>query len=52
MVVFNITEGIPVYIYKPEGMGPDPAILVYYHGGGMCLGSRDGVDVLCKTLSG
>ena len=51
LIRFDFLDGIPVYVYKPDDMGPDPAIFVYYHGGGMVIGSRDGVDTTCKTIS-
>jgi len=37
-------------IYTPIGTGPFPAV-VYFHGGGWVLGSRDTHDVLCRRLA-
>ena len=41
--------GVPVRIYTPEGSGPFP-ILVWYHGGGWVVGSRDSVDGTCRRM--
>ena len=41
--------GVPVRIYTPEGAGPFP-ILVWYHGGGWVVGSRDSVDGTCRRM--
>ncbi len=37
-------------IYTPAGTGPFPAV-VYFHGGGWVLGSRNTHDVLCRRLA-
>ncbi|XP_059144479.1 ethyl acetate hydrolase-like [Physella acuta] len=38
------SEGIPASIYKPASSPEIPVILVYFHGGGLVVGSRN----LCK----
>ena len=44
-------EGIPVRIYVPlQHRTPAPA-LVFYHGGGFCLGSLDSHDAPCRALA-
>jgi len=37
-------------IYRPEGVGPLPAI-VYMHGGGMVFGGLDGTDRTCRAIT-
>lgn len=41
---------IPVRVYTPKGNGPFPPV-VFYHGGGWCIGSLDGYDGLCAELT-
>ena len=44
---------IPMYHYLPKGASHDdilPAI-IYFHGGGWVIGSRNGHDILCRHLS-
>jgi acetyl esterase len=41
---------IPIRVYTPEGSGLRP-VLVYYHGGGWVVGSRDLVDVPVRALA-
>lgn len=41
---------IPVRIYTPKGNGPFP-LVVFYHGGGWCIGSLDSHDSLCAELT-
>ena len=36
-------------VYRPAGAGPHP-IVVYFHGGGWVLGSRDSDDPFCRDL--
>ena len=45
----GLAGGVPVRIYTPEGQGPFP-ILVWYHGGGWVVGSRDSVDGTCRRM--
>lgn len=40
---------VPVRVYTPNGKGPFP-ILLYLHGGGWVIGSRDSHDDLCRSL--
>ena len=50
----SISGGIPVYVYQPKSSDPESdaiPILVYFHGGGSIMGSRDHVDDTCKMLS-
>jgi acetyl esterase len=41
---------IRVRIYTPEGKGPFP-LVVFYHGGGWCIGSLNGYDGICAILT-
>jgi acetyl esterase len=41
--------GVPVRIYTPQGSGPFP-LLMWYHGGGWVVGSRDSVDGTCRRM--
>ena len=43
-------EPIPVRQYSPGGAGPHP-LLVFYHGGGWTVGSRDTHDNVCRALT-
>ena len=45
------SAGIPVSVYKSSNVRENPPILVYFHGGGNVLGSRQAVDTTCKMLS-
>lgn len=50
----HIHEGgvLPCYVYHPDKLTSDnPPVLVYFHGGGFTVGTRDNVDTLCKTFS-
>lgn len=47
----EVSDGIPVYVYEPRSKPPDATIMVYFHGGGNVVGSRDQVDYTCKMLS-
>lgn len=40
---------VPVRVYTPPGTGPFP-VLLYIHGGGWVIGSRDSHDDLCRSL--
>jgi acetyl esterase len=40
---------IPMRLYEPDAEGPLP-VLVYYHGGGWVIGSRDTHDGICTRL--
>ena len=44
---------IPVRVYTPLGVAPDPAppLLVYYHGGGWVVGSLQSHDPECRALA-
>ncbi|HEV2370616.1 MAG TPA: alpha/beta hydrolase [Streptosporangiaceae bacterium] len=41
---------LPVRVYSPETRGPWP-LLVYYFGGGWCLGTLDTSDDVCRRLT-
>lgn len=47
----EVPDGIPVFVYRPRSAPSDATILVYFHGGGHIVGSRDQVDDTCKMLS-
>ena len=44
---------IPMYDYTPIGAPENKALpaIIFYHGGGWVIGSRDGHDSLCRYLS-
>jgi len=42
---------IPIRIYQPEGSNGTLPVLVYYHGGGWVIGSRNSHDALCRQIS-
>ena len=43
---------IPLRVYRPRDAGSTPmAMLIYYHGGGYVIGSRDSHDVICRHLA-
>jgi acetyl esterase len=42
---------IPIRIYHPIGMTAPLPVLVYYHGGGWVIGSRDTHDSLCRLIA-
>ncbi|XP_077991480.1 ethyl acetate hydrolase-like [Glandiceps talaboti] len=44
-------DGVMVTIYQPTGYHSNPAIWVYFHGGGYVFGSRHTVDAPCKIIS-
>ncbi|NUP30773.1 MAG: alpha/beta hydrolase fold domain-containing protein [Streptomycetaceae bacterium] len=41
---------LPARLYRPDTEGPHPAI-VYFHGGGFCLGDLDLYDHSCASLA-
>jgi acetyl esterase len=47
----EVKEGIPVYVYVPTSLTPNPPILVYCHGGGNVVGERLSVESTCQTLA-
>jgi acetyl esterase len=50
-VIHGPAGGIPVVVYVPRET-PDPLpVLVYYHGGGYCLGSLPAYDGICRALA-
>jgi acetyl esterase len=38
-------------LYEPDGLEPEPALLVYYHGGGWTVGSLDSHQNLCRAIA-
>jgi acetyl esterase len=42
---------LPVRLYKPEGAGAAPPLVVYYHGGGWVIGSIESHDATCRALA-
>ena len=42
---------LPVRLYKPEGSGPTPPLVVYFHGGGWVIGSIEAYDATCRALA-
>ena len=43
---------LPVRLYKPEGAGATPPLVVYFHGGGWVIGSIEAYDPTCRALAG
>jgi acetyl esterase len=48
-VIKGPAHDVPVRTYTPLGAGPFP-VLLYIHGGGWVIGSRDSHDELCRSL--
>ncbi|XP_005100065.1 carboxylesterase NlhH-like [Aplysia californica] len=44
------TNGIPVTVYKPELLSKVPAIFIFFHGGGLVIGSRDSYSTAVRKL--
>jgi acetyl esterase len=42
---------LPARLYEPEGLGAEPALLVYFHGGGWTIGSLDSHQNLCRAIA-
>jgi len=42
---------IPLRIYTPEGATGSLPVLVFYHGGGWVIGSRNSHDALCRSIA-
>ncbi|XP_013393859.1 uncharacterized protein LOC106161448 [Lingula anatina] len=43
--------GVPLWVYTPTVLTADPAILVYFHGGGFTVGDRQAYDTCCKMMA-
>lgn len=41
---------VPVRVYRPEGSGRTPGLLVFFHGGGFVIGSPNTHDTQCRYL--
>lgn len=41
---------IPIRIYRPDGVSDGP-VVVFYHGGGFCIGGLDSHDRECQSLA-
>lgn len=41
--------GLPARLYTPDGEGPFP-LVIFFHGGGFCLGSLETHDPVCRDL--
>src|SRR5690606_17233537 len=42
---------IPARLYTPQGLAPGSPMLVFYHGGGFVLGTRDSHDNTARFLA-
>lgn len=42
---------IPIRVYRPENAGPDRPLIVFYHGGGFCIGGLDSHDRECAAIA-
>lgn len=42
---------IPIRLYHPVNGAEKLPVLIYYHGGGWIIGSRDSHDALCRSIS-
>ena len=48
--VYLAGSNVPVRIYQPE-QTEKPILLIFYHGGGYCIGSCDTYHGVCQSLS-
>ena len=46
-------DGVPIRLYRPQGVSPSTAlpVLVYFHGGGWVIGDLETHDTLCRQLT-
>ncbi|XP_041353777.1 carboxylic ester hydrolase LipN-like [Gigantopelta aegis] len=44
-------DGLRVSVYTPSSCSATSSIVVFFHGGGLVLGSRAGYDTMCKMIS-
>lgn len=51
LMIDSADHSIPLRIYRPYKTGQSLPILVFYHGGGMVIGTLDGYDSLCRQLA-
>ncbi len=55
MAVFDLLVpgevDIPIRVYRPDG-APHTQLVVYVHGGGWVVGSRDSYDSVCRQFAG
>ena len=55
LVIGSITDmdanGVPVRVYRPEGVDTPLPVVVFYHGGGWVIGDLDTADAACRDLS-
>lgn len=49
--ITTTNANIPVRIYTPKASDTPLPIVVYYHGGGMVIGTLDSYDTLCRQLA-
>ncbi|XP_070538681.1 ethyl acetate hydrolase-like [Ptychodera flava] len=45
------SEGVPITVYRPFSCPTNPAIWIYFHGGGFVIGDRAGSDATCKIIA-
>ncbi|KAK3576758.1 hypothetical protein CHS0354_014571 [Potamilus streckersoni] len=50
---YDNKDGIPITSYRAKtcNLTVAPPIMVYFHGGGNCMGSRQTYDTVCKVIS-
>uniref|UniRef100_A0A0B7BJR1 Alpha/beta hydrolase fold-3 domain-containing protein n=1 Tax=Arion vulgaris TaxID=1028688 RepID=A0A0B7BJR1_9EUPU len=46
-----VTSGIPSSVYKPRNRAANPAILVYFHGGGLIILDRKSYETALKIIA-
>lgn len=47
----DVPGGTPIYVYKPKSLTTNPAVLIYFHAGGLVLGKCQEIDTTCKSLA-
>ena len=48
-VTDEVVDGVPIRIYEPEGR--PTGVMVYFHGGGMCIGSIALMDNVAREIA-
>lgn len=49
-VITALQKAVPVRIYSPAKQKQSPAAILFFHGGGFVVGSRDTHDTFCRHL--